>query len=174
MDQRLGPRRRLRDVTLTGGRRVARTGVRAMIVALAALTTIAIAAVHHRVCHSFGPCADSGFGRPHALYDDTGPWPAAVLALIVALQVIAHRRRHPGAVLIAVIEMLASVAVLWLVVSAHFLSQVDGDERVRLAAFGLVLLAVAQVIAEPLLAGAERTRLERGDPVIPHAIARAP
>ncbi|MBK9035029.1 MAG: hypothetical protein IPL61_27825 [Myxococcales bacterium] len=169
MDQRLGPRRRLRDLTLTGGRRVARTGLRMTIIALAGVTAVAIGIEQHAACPSLGDCDPSDYGPPHAVYSDTGPAPIVILGILGILQAVAHRRRMMAGILAGLGSLVAAVVALGIVAVAHLLSFVEGGDGSAFGGLALVLLSLAQVIVEPLLARAERARLERRDPGLPRA-----
>ena len=169
MDQPLRPRRRLRDLTLTTGRRSASTVIRAVILGLAAMTAVAFAVEDHQVCHSWDECDEGDFEAPHTLFDDLGPAPLAILAAIVILQIVAIRRRMLAGILTALGSLVAATVAFGLTAFVHLLSSVRGQDGAAGGALFLMALALAQAILEPLLARAERARLERADPVFPRA-----
>ncbi len=169
MDQRLTPRRPLGQVVLAGGRATWHVAVRWIVVGFAALAALLTATERHRVCSAWGSCDADDWGAAHTLYADVGVAPLLLLGLVVALELAGYRRGLLGSLLSALGAAMAAVAVFGVLAFAHFLSRVDGGGGAVMFAFLAFVLALAQLVLEPILFVGMRRALERDDPRFPRA-----
>lgn len=163
------PRRRcLRELSLTGGRRVIRQGLLA-ILAFASLLSAAGFAF--------------GLERARPFMSEIGPWrpwhsfaleafgvPVMAPILVAAAARWAWRGGFPRGMLVLVIAIAEAVVLLVLALTVHLLDeQVEGTFAQRIAAYAqlaMVATAAAIFVVEPLVFILERRRLENEDPVV--------
>lgn len=169
MDQRLQPRRPLLGVALSAGRATWHVVARWVVIACAGLTALLTATERHRVCDAWGTCDASDWSEPHTLLSDVGVAPLLLLALVVALELAGYRRRFLASLLSALGAALVAVVPLGMVALAHLLSNVDGGGGAVLFALLTFLVAMAQLVLEPILFIGMRRALERHDPRFPRA-----
>ena len=167
------PRRRLRDVTLTGGKRLARGFLHVTIGAACALSFLFFAIERHRVDHR-GWDGDAPV--------DWGPWhsfvvEAAFLPLIACALTAAaawwSRRRYPRGFVTALLAIATGFGNFILFLAIHLFDDMDSNGAMSLALLLQVPVffgGLALLIAEPMLPVLERRRLEEEeDPVFPTA-----
>lgn len=169
VDRPLRPRRYLLDVPLTGGRATVHAVLRWSALAMIGLTLLAVVTEHHQVCSAWGHCDPEDWGDPHTLLADLGAAPLLGLVLLAALQLAGYRRRMLGALASAIATTIGAVALLGAIGLAHLLSSVRGDDGAMVGALLVTVLALAQVIAEPILTVGMRRALERDEPRFPGA-----
>jgi hypothetical protein len=160
------PRRRLRDVTLTGGRRLLRGFLHVTIRAACALSFLFFAFERHRID------VDGDWGPWHSYVDETAFLPLIACALTAAAAWWS-RRRYPRGFVTALLAMATGFGNFVLFLAIHLFDNMDSN-----GAMSLVLLLQVPVffaglgllIAEPTLPVLERRRLEEEeDPVFPTA-----
>lgn len=155
----LARRRPLGQIRLAGGRARWHVVVRWTLVGLAGLIALLVATERHRVCDAWGACDPDDWGAAHTLASDLGPLPFVLLAAVVALQLGAIGGRVLATLATAIGTLVAALVLFGGVAMAHFLSNVDGGAGAGVLTFGLVALALAQVVLEPVLVFGQRRRL---------------
>ena len=169
VDHQLRRRRSLLEIALTGGRRTWHVTVRIIMVGLAALTALLIATEQHRVCESIGRCDADEWSASHSLASDLGAAPWLLLGFLIVLQLIAYR----GKLLPSIFTALGSAVIALMVTVTtglvHFLSNVDGGGGATAASLMMLMLALFQLVLEPVLAAGQRKQLEASEPVFPRA-----
>lgn len=166
---RLRPRRPLLEVALAGRRASWHAVVRWAIAGFALLAALLVALEPHRVCDAWGSCDASDWGPWHTLARDQGVAPFALLALVVALQRGAYRSKLLASVLTALGTFVIGLIYFGSTALTHFLSHVDGGDGAVFCGFAVTVLALAQVVLEPVLVVGQRRALEATDPVFPRA-----
>ncbi|MEZ4398997.1 MAG: hypothetical protein R3B06_03215 [Kofleriaceae bacterium] len=166
MDARLGPRRRLNDVRLTGTRRGVRDGLRVAVLVVAAGAALAYLTSTHAL----------GQNDPvttHAAIDDLGVVPLVALAAIVGLQLLAWGNSLTARVAVGLVTLVVAFGVTGLMALTHMFTYAEGEDA-GLATFALLsLLGGGQIFVEPLAAWRERRLLDRADPRLARAVVRA-
>ena len=161
------PRRRLRELTLTGWRRAARQGL-LVILALAAM----VSAVGFVL----------GLERARSLWDEPGAWgpwhsfaaesfglPVVMPAVLAVVAQWARRGGLPRGVLVGLLALGEVMVMVGLLIAAHLFDDVDGTlphDAAMLAQLAIAAAAAAVVVVEPLVLVLERRRLEADDPVV--------
>ena len=167
--RQLRPRRSLSEVALAGGRMTWHVTVRVIMVGLAALTALLIATDRHRECNAIGSCDADEWGASHSLVSDLGAAPFLLLAMLVAVQLVAYRGKLLANVFTAIGSAVIAAMVLANVALVHFLSNVDGGGGAVVPAMMSLLLALFQLVLEPVLAAGQRKQLEASEPEFPRA-----
>jgi fluoride ion exporter CrcB/FEX len=167
------PAWRLRDVTLTGGRRLFRAFLHVWIAASAACDGLFLALDRHRVdADFFNDREGVDWGPWHAFAIETFGLPIFACAVTLA-SAWWSRRRFPRGLLTGFLASATAFGTFSLWIAAHLFDDVDTNGAMDVGLLALVPLffsGLALLIAEPVMVRGERRRLEaEADPVIPTA-----
>jgi hypothetical protein len=169
--QRLGSRRGWFGVSLTGGRRAIDHGLVGLLALAGAVATIGLVVGRHRVSPCWDDCAEVSFGDWHSYVLELYGVPV-ILTLVGFGLAVGSPRRIGRRLLAGFVNILHGITTFVLLIACHGLdSQQDtlGTKVGFVGLLGMIAAGLLVMLVVPLLALAERRRLEAHDPVFPGA-----
>lgn len=166
------PRRRLRDLSLTGLRQRFRAIVLASLAIAAGLSALGFALGRERARSGWSDEPDRLWGEWHSFAAETAFIPVLAPALVLAAALWARRGRLPRGVAAAIVGLVNNVALLACSIDAHLFDDVESDPAMVLAAVAQIVIFVSAavlLVGEPVVYVGERRKLEAQDPVFPTA-----